>query len=73
MPRRNRVRTAKVQMSVDEVTSRILDRMIYAGLAGKTRGEIASWIIREWIWHNPEALKRLGITIKSQMQSRRAK
>jgi hypothetical protein len=71
MPRRNGVQTTKVQMSIDEVTSRILDSMILAGLAGKTRGEIASWIIREWIWHNPEALGRLGISIKAEMRPRR--
>jgi hypothetical protein len=52
--KRNGVETVKLQVSVDEVTDRILSRMIPAGLAGKNTGEVASWIIREWIWHNPE-------------------
>lgn len=64
--KRNGVETVKLQVSVDEVTDRILSRMITAGLAGKNTGEVASWIIREWIWHNPEALDRIGISIKTE-------
>jgi hypothetical protein len=62
--KRNGVETVKLQVSVDEVTARILSRMISAGLAGKNAGEVGSWIIREWIWHNPEALARIGISIR---------
>jgi len=63
MPKRNGVETVKVQVSVDEITDTILQRMI--GLPGKSKGEVASWIIREWIWHNPEALERVGVSIQS--------
>ena len=63
MAKRNGVETVKVQVSVDEITDTILQRMI--GLPGKSKGEVASWIIREWIWHNPEALGRVGVSIQS--------
>ncbi len=70
--KRNGVETVKLQVSVDEVTARILSRMISAGLAGKNAGEVGSWIIREWIWHNPETLARLGISIREEMANRPA-
>lgn len=67
MPDRNSVQTTKIQISLDEVSGRILDQMVPAGIFGKNRGEVASWIIREWIWHNPTELDRLGISVRSQM------
>lgn len=67
MAKRNSVETVKIQVSLDEVTDRILQRMI--GLPGKSKGEVASWIIREWIWHNPEALERIGVSIRSATNS----
>jgi hypothetical protein len=67
MADRNGVKTEKVQVSLDEVSARILLRMVPAGIFGKNRGEVASWIIREWIWHNPEELARLGISVKTEM------
>jgi len=69
MADRNGVKTEKVQISLDEVSARILNRMVPAGLFGKNRGEVASWIIREWIWHSPEELARLGISVKNEMQT----
>lgn len=67
MAGRNAIKTDKIQVSLDEVSGRILHRMVTAGIFGKTRGEIASWIIREWIWHSPDDLNRLGISVKSEM------
>lgn len=64
MAKRNSVETVKIQMYVDEVTDSVLQRMI--GLPGKSKAEVASWIVREWIWHNPEALDRIGVSIKSK-------
>ncbi len=62
MAKRNGIETVKIQVSLDAVTDNVLQKMI--GLPGKTKGEVASWIIREWIWHNPEALDRIGASIK---------
>ncbi len=67
MADRNAIKTDKIQVSLDEVSGRVLQRMITAGIFGKNRGEVASWIIREWIWHNPDDLDRLGISVKSEM------
>lgn len=67
MGKRNGIATAKIQVSIDGVTDQILQKMI--GLPGKTKGEVASWVIREWIWHNPDALGRIGITIKSVVET----
>ena len=58
----------RVQVSVDEVTDRILASIVPAGLAGKNTSEVASWIIRQWIWHNPEELERIGVSIREEMQ-----
>jgi hypothetical protein len=54
----------KVQCTVDQTTRRILDEMASLGIHGKTRAEVSSWILREWIWHNQELLARNGIVIR---------
>jgi hypothetical protein len=70
MARRNRVNTVRLQVTVDEVTNKLLEEMAPAGIAGRNGPDVASWIIREWIWHNPEALARTGVSIKSVMKNR---
>lgn len=40
--------------------------MIPVGLPGKNKSEVASWIIREWIWHNQSTLANVGVHIVSQ-------
>jgi hypothetical protein len=37
--------------------------MVPVGLHGKNKSEVASWIIREWIWHNQEDLTRVGVRV----------
>jgi hypothetical protein len=64
--KRNGIATVKIQVYVDAVTDRVLQQMI--GLPGKTKGEVASWILREWIWHNPDALNRIGVSLKENTQ-----
>ena len=63
MQRRNIVGTAKIQVSVDRNTDKVLNAMIPVGLHGKNKSEVASWIIREWIWHNQETLAKVGVDI----------
>ncbi len=70
MAERNVVKTVKLQLSIDEVSDRLLQRMSNVGLFGKNRVEVASWVIRQWIWHNQADLERLGIVVKSEMPSR---
>ena len=66
MHRRNSIRTAKIQVSVDRNTDQVIEKMIPVGLHGKNKSEVASWIIREWIWHNQSSLANVGVHIVSQ-------
>lgn len=64
MRRQNDVPTAKIQVSLDATTDRVLQLMVPVGIHGKTKSEVASWIVREWIWHNQEDLARVGVHIR---------
>jgi hypothetical protein len=63
MRKRNGLSTARLQVSLDETTDRILARMIPVGIHGKNKSEVASWIIREWIWHNQQQLAGVGVSV----------
>jgi hypothetical protein len=71
--KQNGVRTARIQISVDATTDQILERMIPVGIHGKTKAEVASWILREWIWHNQGDLARVGVQIRSASRSSKAR
>ena len=60
-------------MTIDQVTHNLLEKMVPTGLLGRNKSEVASWIIREWIWHNPDALARIGISVKSEMMKGKQK
>ena len=66
MARRNGVKTEKLQLTVDETTSRILDEMIGLGIHGTTKAEVGSWVIRNWIWDNQDQLRTNGIELQNQ-------
>jgi len=70
MPRQNSVPTVRLQVSVDGTTDGVLKQMVPVGLHGKNKSEVASWIIREWIWHNQEDLGRVGVRIATVPQSK---
>jgi len=63
--KRNDIPTARLQISIDGTTDGVLQRMMRVGIHGKTKAEVASWILREWIWHNQEDLARVGVRIRS--------
>ena len=63
MPKRNGVPTVRLQVSIDRTTDKVLENMIPVGLHGKNKSEVASWIIREWIWHNQGPLAGVGVSI----------
>ena len=65
MGKPNTVGTVKIQVSVDKTTDTILRQLVPLGLRGKNKSEVASGIIREWIWHNQEALARGGISVRT--------
>jgi hypothetical protein len=64
MPERNAAKTVKFQISLDEVSNQLLQKMSVIGIFGKNRVEVNAWIIHEWIWHNQENLERLGISLR---------
>jgi hypothetical protein len=61
--RKNAIGTVRFSVSIDPTTDRVLQAMVPVGLHGKNKAEVASWVIREWIWHNQEALARIGVRI----------
>jgi hypothetical protein len=63
MSRRNRTETVKVPLSLDPTTDSILEDLAHFGLFGKNKAEVASAILRNWIWSNEEKLKRQGIRL----------
>ena len=64
MRKTNSLSTALLRVSLDETTDKILERMIPVGIHGKNKPEVASWIIREWIWHNQEQLAGVGVSVR---------
>jgi len=63
MARRNSVKTVKLQLTVDETTDRIIGDMVGLGIHGPSKAEVASWIIRTWVWENQNKLGNNGITL----------
>lgn len=63
MARKNAVGTVRFTISVDPTTDHVLQRMVPLGLHGKNRAEVASWILREWIWHNKQDLAAVGVPV----------
>jgi hypothetical protein len=57
----------KLQATVDVTTARILDEMVGLGIHGSNKAEVASWIIRSWIWGNMDNLDKNGIKITKKM------
>jgi hypothetical protein len=68
MRKKNCLSTALLQVSLDETTDRILERMISVGIHGKNKSEVASWIIREWIWQNQAQLAGVGISVSENIR-----
>ncbi len=63
MARRNGVKTVKLQLTIDETTDRIIDEMVGLGIHGPSKAEVASWIIRTWVWENQGNLRNNGISL----------
>lgn len=63
MARRNGVKTVKLQLTVDETTDRIIGDMVGLGIHGPSKAEVASWIIRTWVWDNQSKLGSNGISL----------
>jgi hypothetical protein len=63
----NRVRTARAQLSLPESASAILEQIADLGILGKTKTEVATRIVTDWIWSNEDRLLRQGITLRQAL------
>jgi hypothetical protein len=65
MGRQNSIPTCKLQLTVDSVTDRIVGEIVGLGIHGANKAEVASTIIRLWIWENEDRLSKNGISVSS--------
>jgi hypothetical protein len=61
---KNRVRTARAQLSLPDSANAILEQVADLGILGKTKTEVATRIVTDWIWNNEDRLLRQGITLR---------
>jgi hypothetical protein len=71
MRKKNPVRTERAQMSLSDSTNAILEQLAAIGILGKTRAEIASRIITDWIWNNEDRLLRQGIPLRQKRSGKK--
>ena len=69
---KNQVRTERAQLSISENTDRILQEVASIGILGKTKAEVATRIVTDWIWANEDRLLRQDIRLTAE-PSRRPK
>lgn len=65
MARQNGIETSRLQLTIDEATDRIINEMVGLGIHGANKAEVATSIIRSWIWENQERLRTNGISLTS--------
>jgi hypothetical protein len=68
---KNRVRTERAQLSLSDNVNRILSQLAELGILGKTKAEVGSRIVTQWIWENGDRLEREGINIRGKAKGRR--
>ncbi len=64
MRKKNPVRTERAQLSLSDSTNVILEELAEIGILGKTKAEIATRIVTDWIWNNEDRLLRHGIPLR---------
>jgi hypothetical protein len=62
--RTNAVQTTKLQLTIDVVTDRLVGEIAALGIHGANKSEVASSILRMWIWENQAKLRDSGIEIR---------
>ena len=74
MRTKNAVGTERVQMSLSDTANRVLEQLAAVGILGKTKAEIATRVVTDWIWENEDRLLRQGISLaqQSKRKSRRS-
>jgi hypothetical protein len=60
---KNPVGTERVQLSLSKTATDVLEELAVIGIIGKTKAEIATRIVTDWIWQNEDRLLRQGIPL----------
>lgn len=60
----NSVATKKVQLSLSENAVAVLVEVAKIGILGKTKTEVATRIVSDWIWNNQGNLAAQGISLR---------
>lgn len=63
MAQRKIAKSEKIQLTIDPATYRIISDMVNLGIHGTSKSEVASWIIRNWLWSNQDKLRSNGISL----------
>jgi hypothetical protein len=71
MRKQNPVRTERAQLSLSDSTNAILEQLAEIGILGKTKAEIATRIVTDWIWNNEDRLFRHGIPLRQKRSGKR--
>jgi hypothetical protein len=66
MRAKNRVGTERVQLSLSDTANSVLEQLAGIGILGKTKAEIATRIVTDWVWQNEDRLGRQGISLRRQ-------
>jgi hypothetical protein len=68
---RNPVRTERAQLSLSDNANAILEQLAKIGILGKTKAEIATRIVTDWIWNNEDRLLRHGIPLRKKRSGKK--
>lgn len=64
MARTTATDTTKLQLTVDVNTDWLVGEIAALGIHGVTKSEVASAILRMWIWENQAKLRENGIALR---------
>lgn len=53
----------RLQLTVDATTDRVISDIVGLGIHGANKAEVASSIIRHWLWDNQDKLRANGISL----------
>jgi len=59
-------------MSLSDTANRVLEKLAEVGILGKTKAEIATRIVTDWIWQNEDRLLRQGISLREGRKKNRS-
>lgn len=61
--RKNVIPAVRLELSIDPTTDKILRQMLTLGIHGRSKAEVANWVLSQWIYMNQGYLKESGIRL----------